>query len=89
MNNETNQSLTPKVHDILGVKVSCISWSISCNEHLEYYDDPEGYYDTDELKGLDLTKDIYLLRYYPNTPVGFCRISANTITELLSKLKEI
>ena len=83
-----NPSLTPKIHSIIGVDVSCVSWSLEVNEHLICYEPPEEYYDEEDLAGLDTSLDIYCLRWYPYTPVGHCTILANNIVDLLNILKE-
>ena len=81
----------PKIHNILGVEIKCLTYNLYCNAHLNSYATIEEYYDSDELIGCntDENSDIYQLQIYEHTPIGFWMITANTIDELISELKEI
>lgn len=78
----------PKIHNILGVDIKCLSWSIEVNEHLLYYETPEDHYSSSDLEDVDASLDIISLRVYQRTPVGFVHIICNTIEELIEELKK-
>jgi len=78
----------PKIVNILGVDVKCLTYSLNYNDHLNYYYTPEENYSEEDLEGIDTSKDIYQLQIYPRTPVGFIRITANSIEELQEELKK-
>lgn len=80
----------PKIHNILGVDIKCLNWTLSCNEHLGSYSSIEEYYDADELSGIntDESQDIYQLQIYENTPVGFVMFTANSLPNLIIELLE-
>ena len=80
----------PKIHNILGVDIKCLTWSLSCNDHLGSYATIEEYYNKDELEGLDTseTADIYRLQIYEHTPVGFTLFTSNSLPNLIKELLE-
>jgi hypothetical protein len=69
------------------------------NEHRDYYmsasdwcEEHEGLQDfaSEEAKARAIaTDEIWILNWYPNTPIGFWSIAAPTLEELLSRAKEI
>ena len=64
------------------------------NEHRDVYETIENYYDGDDFISLEewreaLAKDsVWVLHWYPNTPIGFNRIAASTLEAIEAKLKE-
>lgn len=80
-------SLEPRVHNVFGIDLTCISWTLELNQHLVYYEKVEDYYDNAiDMEGINPELDIYEFSWYPNTPVGHCTILGNTIEEILLKL---
>jgi len=64
------------------------------NEHRDVYETIENYYEGDDFISLEewreaLAKDsVWVLHWYPNTPIGFNRIAASTLEAIEAKLKE-
>lgn len=79
-------------HNILGVDVKCIGWDLEVNSHRTVELEALEYYDEEELKGLDLTKDIYQLSlYYKPQPFSindYKCLTANSIEALKEQLCE-
>lgn len=67
------------------------SWELAFNPHKVYYTPPEEYYNEHDgaYSGLDKTKDIYILTWYKDTPVGHYTIAANSMGDILSKVRSI
>lgn len=82
--------IQPKIHNILGIEVKCLTWNLFCNQHLNVYDTIEGYYEPDEIEGLNTSEgaDIFQLQIYQNTPVGFILITTNSLPEMQEELKK-
>lgn len=80
----------PKMHNLLGVEVKCLSWNIMCNQHLNCYMSIDEYYEKDELIGVDTSEgaDIIQMQIYQSTPVGFILLTANTLLEIQEELKK-
>ena len=74
--------------DILGVSITCMSYSIEYNEHHTLYENPSKYYVDDDTSHLDLSKPVLRLCIYPRTPVGFMLFCANSTEELREILLE-
>lgn len=67
--------------------------SLTHNEHLNYYMTAAGWiaehdgdeWQSDEAKARAIaTGQIWVLQWYPDTPVGFCRVAAPTFEELIA-----
>ena len=79
-------------------KCKC-SITLSVNEHRDYYQTVEQYFDDfeEELKCIDEetfqkmkeTNSVIKLQFYPNTPVGFCVIWHYNLKEALKLALEI
>lgn len=80
----------PKEFDIFGVKVRCMSWFLSVNDHAVYYETISGFYGED-LEGIKMgeTDDVFVLTIYDNTPVSCTEIYGNTFEDVIKELKEI
>ena len=67
---------------------------LSHNEHRDVYETVEKFYDVDSFISMEeLTKaisedSVWVLRWYPETPIGFHRIAASTLEAIEDKLKE-
>ena len=67
---------------------------LSHNEHLDVYETVEEFYDpgdfVSEAEWLKAIKEdgVWVLHWYPNTPIGFTRIAASTLDALESALRE-
>ena len=72
--------LTPLLHNILGVPIKCVSWTMDVNEHLVCYGVPSVYYKDDEyFELLDLTNTVYYrVTIYANSPAGFYSIVSDS-----------
>ena len=64
------------------------------NEHRNYYQtveecyDPEDFVSEDEWLKAIKEDSVWVLHWYPNTPVGFTRIAASTLEAIQQWLKE-
>lgn len=64
------------------------------NEHRDVYETVEEYYDADDFVSSEewheaVAKDsVWVLHWYPNTPIGFNRIAASTLEAIEAKVKE-
>lgn len=68
------------------------NWSISYNEHTDYYLTPETYYedmgfDKEDLKNVDFSQGIYRLCWSKDTPVGHYDFFGNNIDDILKQIK--
>jgi hypothetical protein len=67
---------------------------LSHNEHRDVYETVEQFYDADDFTSKEewhkaVAEDsVWVLHWYPNTPVGFTRIAASTLEAIEAKLKE-
>lgn len=68
---------------------------LSHNEHRDVYDTIEEFYDAGDFISPEewreaVAKDsVWVLHWYPNTPVGFIRIAASTLEALEARVKEM
>lgn len=66
---------------------------LSHNEHLDVYDTIEEFYDVDDFISLEewheaLAKNsVWVLQWYPDTPIGFIRLAASTLEAIESKIR--
>jgi len=64
------------------------------NEHRDVYETVEQFYDAndfiseEEWRKAIAEDSVWVLHWYPNTPVGFIRIAASTLEAIEAKLKE-
>jgi predicted anti-sigma-YlaC factor YlaD len=64
------------------------------NEHRNYYQtvaecyDPEDFVSEDEWLKAIKEDSVWVLQWYPNTPIGFTCIAASTLEAIEDKLKE-
>ena len=64
------------------------------NEHRDVYETVEDFYEVDCFVSLDelakaISEDsVWVLQWYPETPIGFHRIAASTLEALQKALKE-
>ena len=64
------------------------------NEHRDVYETVEEYYEAEDFISLEernksIAEDnVWVLQWYPNTPIGFNRIAASTLEAIEAKLKE-
>lgn len=67
---------------------------LSHNEHRDVYETVEQFYDpgdfVSEEEWLKAVKEdsVWVLQWYPETPIGFHRIAASTLEAIEAKLKE-
>lgn len=67
---------------------------LSHNEHRDVYETIHEFYDVDDFVSPEewheaVAKDsVWVLQWYPETPIGFHRIAASTLEALEAKLKE-
>lgn len=67
---------------------------LSHNEHRDVYEtieefyDPEDFISTEEWGKAVAEDSVWVLHWYPNTPIGFIRIAASTLEAIETKLKE-
>ena len=67
---------------------------LSHNEHRDVYETIEQFYDSEDFISPEewheaLAKDsVWVLHWYPETPIGFIRIAASTLDAIKAKLKE-
>ena len=67
---------------------------LSHNEHLDVYETVEHFYEADCFVSLEewrkaVAEDsVWVLHWYPDTPIGFHRIAASTLGAIEAKLKE-
>jgi hypothetical protein len=67
---------------------------LSHNEHRDVYETVEQFYDADDFISEEewrkaIAEDsVWVLHWYPSTPVGFIRIAASTLETIEAKLKE-
>ena len=67
---------------------------LSHNEHRDVYETVEQFYDVDDFISTGewhkaVAEDsVWVLHWYPNTPIGFTRIAASTLEAIEAKLKE-
>jgi hypothetical protein len=67
---------------------------LSHNEHRDVYETVEQFYDADDFISTEewdkaVAEDsVWVLHWYPNTPIGFTRIAASTLDAIEAKLKE-
>lgn len=68
---------------------------LSHNEHRDVYETIEEFYDADDFISSEewnkavAADSVWVLHWYPNTPIGFIRIAASTLDALEAKVKEI
>lgn len=76
-----------------------VSMHIHHNEHLSYYEtveqalnqstyDRAGFPDQDEIDKAIKTGEVWTIQWYPDTPVGFCRVHAATLSRALEAANE-
>jgi len=67
------------------------SFSLYFNEHKSIYNTPEQEYGEElfDNPNIDITKDIYWLSWYKDTPVGSYGIIENDVINILKRVKEI
>ena len=65
------------------------TWYIIYNEHKGIYEPPETFYDKDDLIDCDITKPIYRLQWYKNTPIGFFSHCFNSLEEMEEYVEQI
>ena len=64
------------------------------NEHRDVYETIEQFYDSEDFISQEewheaVAKDsVWVLHWYPETPIGFTRIAASTLEAIEAKLKE-
>ena len=64
------------------------------NEHRNYYQtveecyDPEDFVSEDEWLKAIKEDSVWVLQWYPNTPIGFARVAASTLEAIQQWLKE-
>ena len=67
---------------------------LSHNEHRDVYETVEEFYDVDSFISMEelakaISEDsVWVLHWYPETPIGFHRIAASTLEAIEAKLKE-
>ena len=67
---------------------------LSHNEHRDVYETVEEFYDVDSFISIEelakaISEDsVWVLHWYPETPIGFYRIAASTLEAIQAKLKE-
>ena len=67
---------------------------LSHNEHRDVYETVEDFYDIDSFISMEelakaISEDsVWVLHWYPETPIGFHRIAASTLEAIEAKLKE-
>ena len=67
---------------------------LSHNEHRDVYETIEQFYDFEDFISPEewrkaVAKDsVWVLHWYPETPIGFIRIAASTLDAIEAKLKE-
>ena len=67
---------------------------LSHNEHRDVYETIEQFYDSEDFISQEewqesIAKDsVWVLHWYPETPIGFTRIAASTLEAIEAKLKE-
>ncbi len=68
---------------------------LSHNEHRDFYETVEMSYKADDFVSPEewykaIAEDsVWVLQWYPDTPIGFHRIAASTLEAIEAKLKEI
>lgn len=71
------------------------TWSLDWNDHRTNYISAEEElvehmrFCDDELVGVDFTKDIFVLHWYKDTPVGSYKLVANSVEGIIKKVNEI
>ena len=67
---------------------------LSHNEHRDVYETVEQFYESDDFISEEewhkavAENSVWVLHWYPNTPIGFTRIAASTLEAIEAKLKE-
>jgi len=67
---------------------------LSHNEHRDVYETVEEFYDVDSFISIEelakaISEDsVWVLHWYPETPIGFYRIAASTLEAIADRLKE-
>lgn len=67
---------------------------LSHNEHRDVYETIEEFYDAEDFVSPEewnkavSADSVWVLHWYPNTPIGFIRIAASTLDALEAKVKE-
>lgn len=67
---------------------------LSHNEHRDVYETIEEFYDAEDFVSPEewnkavSADSVWVLHWYPNTPIGFIRIAASTLDALKAKVKE-
>ena len=67
---------------------------LSHNEHRDVYETVEEFYDVDSFISMEelakaISEDsVWVLHWYPETPIGFHRIAASTLEAIEAKLKQ-
>ena len=67
---------------------------LSHNEHRDVYETVEDFYDVDSFISMEeftkaISEDsVWVLHWYPETPIGFHRIAASTLEAIEAKLKD-
>jgi hypothetical protein len=68
-------------------KKVAVSVHVDFNPHKDFYESAENYFgnfmDQSQLEGVDLSKDIWTVQFYPHTPIGFYQLIGNDLEELL------
>lgn len=68
---------------------------LSHNEHRDVYEKIEEFYDPDdfispeEWRKAVAEDSVWVLHWYPNTPVGFIRIAASTLDAIKTELEHL
>lgn len=71
------------------------SLTLAHNDHLDYYESVEEFYDKgdfeseEDFKKCVNTNNVWRLHWYPDTPVGFFSICGSSLERLLERAKEI
>lgn len=67
---------------------------LSHNEHRDVYETVEQFYEVEDFISQDewhkaVAEDsVWVLQWYPETPIGFCRIAASTLDAIKVKLED-
>lgn len=95
-----NENSSPADADRIPWPPHKVSMHIDHNLHLGYYEtvqealdqrtyDPDNFPDEAEIAKSIATGEVWTIQWYPDTPVGFNRVSAATLSRALSHALEV
>jgi len=64
------------------------NYYISVEQHITDLDLQDAFLSKEEMQEAIDTDSLWVLHWYPHTPVGFCRIAAPTLEKIFNHLKE-